>query len=445
MKSIEHSITASPAQLKKLLSGGAITLKPGQIGDGPHLLSVMPNTARRIQTAMRKGKGVRVSLKKGETIGGNAATDFFNKAGNTLKNTFTPSLGKDIARAAIDVGTSTVLPAAGAALGSVAGNPFLGEVAGAAAGSALNQYAATKGYGLKSKKSGYGNPMISSNAVVLRKYGSQKEQKGKGVFKTLNKIGISKKQVITAAKDVGKAAVRVGAKVAGEAISAYTGNPVAGAAFEKIAVAGADKLIDSGSVKKGLEQAGSSASGVAKDIAIEAVDDYVDKNMTGPEKKIAQKALAKKYPSAKDLIYDYADTRYNIAKSRSPQFVGKYIDPIVDAISDSTNTSKLGVPAFQEAAYYGYGMKKGGKLPMRVMSMKGCGFTAGNRSIMVAEPPSSVIQTGGPYQKVNSAAMSPFIASSPQLANIPIRGGACCMGGSFLPAGTKGGSFLPSG
>lgn len=432
MKTIEHSIMASPAQLKKLLSGGAITLKPGQIGEGPHLLSVMPNTARRIQTAMRKGKGVRVSLKKGETIGGSAVSDFFNKAGNTLKNTFTPELGKDIARAAIDVGTSTVLPAAGAALGSVAGNPFLGEVAGAAAGTALNQFAATKGYGLKTK----------SKSVVLRKYGSDKQ--GKGVFKTLSKIGISKNQVINTAKEVGKVAVRVGAKVAGEAVSAYTGNPMAGAAFEKIAVAGADRLIDSGSVKKGLESAGSSAKTVAKDIAVEAVDDYIDKNMSGPQKKIAQKVLAKKYPSSKDLIYDIAEAKYNVAKARNPAFVSKYIDPVVDTISQETNMPKLGVTAFPEAAYYGYGMKKGGSVRSMVM-MKGSGFMAGNRSIMIAEPPSPVIQTGGPYQKPNSAAMSPFIASSPQLANKPIRAGACCMGGSFLPAGTKGGSFLPSG
>jgi len=62
------------------------------------------------------------------------------------------------------------------------------------------------------------------------------------------------------------------------------------------------------------------------------------------------------------------------------------------------------------------------------------------------------IQTGSPYLRQTSPGMTPFIASSPQLA-APIRMGGMMMrsankmGGSFLPAGTDriGGSFLPAG
>ena len=52
------------------------------------------------------------------------------------------------------------------------------------------------------------------------------------------------------------------------------------------------------------------------------------------------------------------------------------------------------------------------------------------------------IQTGSPFQRINSPAMSPFIAGSPQLTGFRDNGR---IGGSFYPAGKIGGSFVPSG
>jgi hypothetical protein len=74
--------------------------------------------------------------------------------------------------------------------------------------------------------------------------------------------------------------------------------------------------------------------------------------------------------------------------------------------------------------------------------MMGSGFkVADDRVVTPAPMISSIIQTGSPYQRINSAAMSPFIPSSPQLAGL-----RSMSGGSFRPAGGMyGGSFMAAG
>jgi hypothetical protein len=82
--------------------------------------------------------------------------------------------------------------------------------------------------------------------------------------------------------------------------------------------------------------------------------------------------------------------------------------------------------------------------------MTGCGMRSGSgngfrvaddRITTPATAPSDIIQTGSPYQRINSAAMSPYIAGSPQLAKPIPR----MYGGSFLSAGSRmGGSFIPA-
>jgi len=236
------------------------------------------------------------------------------------------------------------------------------------------------------------------------------EKGGYGLFKTLNKVGIKKKSVVKLGKRVGKVAVRLGAKAAGEAISAFTGNPLAGAAFEEIAVAGADKAIDSGSASKGFKTAGKRAVTRAKMVAVEAVDDYIDNNLTGAEKRVAQKALAGKFPSASDLVYDDdGETGFSGMGMMLPRRTR-------GGLRMGMGMARL-TPAYRSAKV-GYGMSAGFKV-------------ADDRMVTPATAPSSVIQLGSPFQRINSAAMSPFIAGSPQLVNRPISGG------SFLPAGGR--------
>jgi hypothetical protein len=405
---MDFGIQCSPAQMRKLKTGGAITLKRGNMmEDSPYRISVMPNTGRRIHTAMRKNTGVRINLKPEEdfytmTEGGKVS---FKSIGKSIKKGFTKGadvikkgfnkeivqsgIGDQIATSLIDAGIPAVLGVAGEALGGPAGG-----VAGSVVGD-----------------------MVAKRIEKTR---------GKGFFKSLSKVGIKKKDFIKGAKTAGIAVATMGAKAAGDAITAYTGNKQAGDMFSAVASAGATKAIESGSVKKGLKSVGSQAKNLAKDIALEAVDDYVDKNLSGAEKKVVEKALAGKYPSAKDLIYDYGNSKV--------EDMGFSTEMIPQAFAG------YGIPRRTRG-----GMRCGGRM------MTGCGMRSGsgngfkvadNRVITPATPPSDIIQTGSPYQRINSAAMSPYISGSPQLAKPIPR----MYGGSFLSAGARmnGGSFVPA-
>ena len=430
---MDYGISCSPAQMRKLRSGGAVTLKGSNFDDGSaHRMMVMPATSRRIQTAMRKNKGVRIALKPEEdlvamTEGGKVSLKSIGKklkkatydvgsaykdTGNVIKRGFDKTIvdsgvGKEIARQLIDVGTKYVLPEGLSALSMMAGDPtgMSGQIIGDMAGERLNALAARKGYGL---------------------------------FKTIKKVtGVNKKAIVGAAKSVGKTAVRVGAQAAGEALSAYTGNPAAGQAFERIAVSAADRAIDSKNAKDILKNAGRGASSQAKLVATEAVDDYIDKNLTGAEKAVAEKALAGKYPSASDLIYDYGNSKIEEMGNE----MGGFGIP---------RRTRGGLRMGRGAAH----LTSGYDTAMRSIRMGGAipaGFSvADDRTVSsMSAPAGDVIQTGSPYQRYSSPAMSPFIAGSPQLVGQGMGYGGNSMkprsGGSFLPAGTRGGSFIPAG
>ncbi len=450
----QRPIEVSAAQMRKLVSGGAITLQPHQfVGSSPHSMMVMPNTARRIATAIKKNKGVRVSLKPEEDIvameGGSILGSLkkgFNKAGKDIskgadvvkkgfKKTIVDSgVGKEIAKTLIDVGANYALPAVGAVAGEMLGGP-LGGVAGAAAGQYAGKYISDEahkgGYGMMSAKKG-----VKGVRKGMRKALAYGELEGEGLFKTLHKIGahkigITKKSVTKAAKETGKVAVRVGAQAAGEAISAYTGNPAAGMAFERIAVSAADRAIDSKKASSILKNAGKGALKEGKKMGVEMVDDYIDKNFTGAERQVAQNALAGRYPDARSLVYDYSNSK--IEEFNPPNAFGGYGLPrrTRSGLRMGNGLAHL-TPSYDVAmrsATTGAGLGRMSGAMMRRGGMMGCGFrVADDRTITPAEAPSAVIQTGSPFQRIQSPAMSPYIASSPQLANVRI-------GGSFYPAG----------
>jgi len=440
---MEYGIHVSPAQLRKLKSGGAVTLSKKHFDDNaPHRIRVMPNTSRRINTAMRKDKGVRVALKPEEDIfvmteeegpvsmkeGGstyaqrlarrtrntfkplekavNVAGEELAKTGDVIKRGFKKEIidsgvGKEIAKNLIKVGTEVALPAALGAASMLAGDPtgLSGATAANIAGRYINRAAAKAGYGAKMGGSTYAQRLA---------------RRTKNTFK-----GIASNPAV---KELGKQLLKEGAKAAGDAISAYTGNPAAGAALEKIAVTGGDKLIETGKVSKAIKASKKSA----KRVAAEIVDDYVDKNLTGVEKEVAQKALAGKYPNAKDLVYDYGKSK--LETMPVPDVFGGYGIPrrTRAGLRMGKGMAHL-TPAYSQA--------------MRSVTV-GAGISgfrvADDRVVTPATAPSDIIQLGSPYQRINSPAMSPFISASPQLAGFKV-------GGSFLPAGRMGGSFVPAG
>ena len=260
-------------------------------------------------------------------------------------------------------------------------------------------------------------------------------EQGKGFFKAVKRVtGINKTAIIKTAKKIGKEFVDVGAEVAGEAITAYTGNPMLGAVATTAIKKGGNKAIDSGSVRKGLRASGGAATSLAKDLAIEYADDYIDSHLTGAEKKVAQKALAGKYPSAKDLIYDYGNTKMEKLSATLPQPIGG---------GRLVSMKKFGMGSPYVSAPYRRAMRP----------MIGDAFVGG--SLMSVQPMSD-LQTLSPFASTFSPQMNPFIADkSPQMSQSLYSKS----GGSFLPAGKygsghrltdkfigqMGGSFIPAG
>jgi hypothetical protein len=431
---VEHGISVSKAQLSKLRKGGAINVKRDMIRapeEASQRIRIGRGKSKKMMNALGKGKGYRLAVMPSEDLmevmeGGKLGSikgtifDRKFKSPAELRDTFgvtaigkagkagakatvdtagivkrgfnreirDSGVGKEIAKDLIDIGANYVLPAAGGVVGELLGGP-MGGVAGATmagvAGKYIDEAAARKGYGL---------------------------------YKKLNKVGISKKDV----KSAGKVLVKQAAKVGGEAITAYTGNPAAGAAFERVAGKAGTKAIDSSSVKKTMKSLGSEA----KLVGIELVDDYVDQNLSGAEKRAVENALAGKYPSAKDLIYDYGNSKLEELNPEVISFTGYGIVP---------RRTGCGMRSVIRGA------SRGKMRSMEQMGMGMCGGMMGGAMgmVMAPEAPTNVVQTGGPQSQMYAASNSPFIAGSPLLA-APIRNG-----GSFRPAGGMyGGSFNPA-
>jgi hypothetical protein len=247
--------------MTKMMKGQGVNVPVSQMGSdkGDVVIMLHPQNARKMLTAYRKNKGMRLAMSPAEMeatmthgrgfnigkafkkMGSDIKKGFTKTIINPAKKTFTPALGRDIVSGLEKAGKTTAsalihagIPAVAGVAGDFLGGP-LGGVAGAVAGDMLaDQVGKATGYGL------YGGAMPDPATArkhymhmirSMRGMSEAEKQKirGSGLFKMLHKIGISKKSVIKGIKDVGKKVVRHGAQALGTAIGAYTGNPVAGA------------------------------------------------------------------------------------------------------------------------------------------------------------------------------------------------------------------------
>jgi hypothetical protein len=185
-----------------------------------------------------------------------------------------------------------------------------------------------------------------------------------------------------------------------------------GETFKMAAKTIGNAAIDSGSGKKALQN----MKGQAKNIGIELVDDYVDQKFSGPERDAIQNAMAGKYPSAKDLIYDYGNSK-------------------IEELDQNSFMTGYGVGRRSRGvAKSAHELLKGG-------TMCGRPYYSGG-AIKAPIMQSDVIQSGSSTALSNSAQMqNVFFLPSPQLA-APIKK----RGGSMYPAGVRhGGSMYPAG
>lgn len=260
----------SDNQMRNLINGRGVRIKQGS----ENILNLSREQIKKLERAAKKGAGVTLVLDpyqcaqhmQGGALGA-------KKIGKKIVSGL-----KVAGRHAIEQG----IPAA-MALGSMAlGDPT--GMSGAMAGNIAAEYASEA-------------------------YQKDVEKKGKGLFKKLHKAGINVKrgQVIKELKGAASAAATIGSQMAGQAVTTYTGNPELGQKFSEITNSAAQTAIKSGNLKKGLQDAKRMTKDEAIRFAVEAVDDQIDKKLTGNQKRLAENLLANKYGSARDLVYDMSE------------------------------------------------------------------------------------------------------------------------------------------
>lgn len=230
---MEFPVELTPTQMRKIEKGVTITMKPENfVQESATKIRLNAKKAKRAAAAIRKGRGVRISLDDDEDLyqemeggkislkkafkniakevkkdSGVVKRSFNDKVADPLTSKKAIEAYKVIGKHAIEEGIPVATMLASMALGDPTG------ASGAVVGNVASQYA-SKAYQKK----------------VM-------EKDGEGLFKALHKagahkVGITKKSVQKRAKKIGKEVIEVGSEAVGDAITAYTGNPIAGEAFK---------------------------------------------------------------------------------------------------------------------------------------------------------------------------------------------------------------------
>ena len=318
----------SDNQISNLVKGRGVRVQFGK--DDTIMMS--KEQIKKLDRAMKKGKGITLTLDPFQQMHHQRLKGSGSKVGKAFKNlgkaiksdvgsigkaiekgtkktfspveqgfnkTFNPALGRDIVSGLEMVGRPTgkflieqglpILANAGAeGLMTAIGQPELAPIAGA----------------LAERGASYGAKELSKKAGLGIKKRGRPSKEGQGLFKSLHKMGIKgvKKPLVKGLKTFGKDIAKTASQVAGQAISEYTGNPMLGQKVASMADNIAETTID-----KGFKQGLRASKAQVKNMAVEAVDDWIDENLDEKQRQIAQNAMAGKYKSASDLIYDVSD------------------------------------------------------------------------------------------------------------------------------------------
>ena len=82
MEQIQISI--SPAQLTKIKKGLPIQLKHGSMGSGDMVIAVHPDKARKMMSAYKRGKGLRIQMDENE-VRASGLLDSIKRLGKTVE------------------------------------------------------------------------------------------------------------------------------------------------------------------------------------------------------------------------------------------------------------------------------------------------------------------------------------------------------------------------
>jgi len=416
-------VKLSPAQQRALKSGGAINISPKMITDeGKHLIHLGADKMKKLMSAIRRGKGMRVSCDgmSGEGFSlkhlGKSISKGVSDAGKSVGKALTSKEGKIATKSLIDVGLPVALGGVGELVGGPAG-ALAGASMGSLAGKELEGHYGQMGYGMHMPMKKRGRPrkrdLVRSAIDDIEDLGyiikSKEGGKLKGVAKSVSKglrkasqkvIGkkatrqlepvLDKAVKSKVVQDIGKQIVEQGATAIGTSIGAYIGGPegaMLGAELgSSLGKAGASQI----GKKKSAKKLGNDLLADGKKMAFSKLDSLIDEKLEGREKDIAKAVLR---GQTKKVAYGGLDIAKDYARE------------------------SMSAP------------------------VSGEGFLSHSKRMIM---PSSDMMTMSPHARVNSAQMTPYIHGSPQLAMpvsrraVPVRAG-----GSIYPVG--GGSIFPAG
>jgi hypothetical protein len=139
---IPHQLHLTHTQAMKLMKGEGTLIPHHQMGSdkGHHIVHLSPQTARKLLTSYKKGKGMRLSLNPDEirstVMQGQGFKDVLKKIGHVAHKVVSHPVGKKIAHHLAETGSHAIGNLAGQYIGHEAGE-HLGHSLGKAAHSAI--------------------------------------------------------------------------------------------------------------------------------------------------------------------------------------------------------------------------------------------------------------------------------------------------------------------
>jgi hypothetical protein len=405
-------VALTSAQVRKIKSGGAITLKPSMVRDeAKHLIHLAEPTAKKVLSALKKMKGVRISLdeKSGEGFSLNHLVDAGKKALKSKEGKMVVKSLLDTAmegegmkrqgekdredeRLAMEVHNLKKRrgrPKKGGAIGAYLDKDGKVKVVAKEGGNIFKDISrgvkkATKSVGDFVEKEVV--KPVSKTAKKASKAVAKEFSRGS----TLDKIYRS-----DTTKALGKMALEQGGKFAGEALGAYLGGPEGAMVGEEIGSAlgsaGAKQIgaKRKGGVKGGFQQFGKDVlkEGVSrgKALAMGELDKMIDANLTGREAQLAKMAIRGNTAGVKKGAI-------SMGKDYAKDYAGEVLGGIMTGSGMRTHSARMVLPATDSATF-------------------------------------------SPYARVNSAQMTPYIHSSPQLARPIVKQGSGAIGDILGTAG----------
>jgi hypothetical protein len=448
---IPHQLHLTKAQKINLIKGKPVNVSHSNMGSGAGnvVITLTPTNARKMMTAYKNGKGVRLSMSQPELMGTyKHGKGFFDDVGDfftrDIPTFFTQTAPRFIVRDAIPAAVGGM---AGIAAGVAGMNPVLGAVAGAAAAGAtklgtdaladslglgLYGVAGSGGHGLYGVASRGGNGLKKGSAEMKARMAKlramRKGNKGEGFLDDL-KAGADKAGAFI--KEGAKKAVDlVGGEEAAKALGVKAGKMVLDPLANVIGAAVEKKFgkASGEAVKLAMKKAGSygldkldeydlseeSAAAIkqeAKDLVIDEVKEAIDNLkpeirsvalealMSGDKKEAVKKGAKKIGDKAKEYAMEQLKKPYQKKGKKAP---------VED--DDELLPNPIGGEGVRQSKAYRRVMKDTFAAP--VITSSGRNAPVANFRPNPRVMPSSTLMTLSPYQVPTAPAMNPFVPTT---------------------------------